>query len=346
VLTVAVWGLLTSVSAPTEDDPDAGSWLHWVAPLHCRDASSIEAAVRERLGREVEPGEIRVVARVEEQGSAGYALTLKTQTADVEDRRELTAHDCRALADATALIVALSIDAVAVAEHVDDETAASTIETVETIETIEPAPAPSPPQPDIVELAPPPPVRAVEPRADASTSPGTPGAVGVSLAGGGILGTLPGISGGPELALSWSRPKWRIELAGSWYAPRTDRSDRGAVRVQLGTATARTCARLGTARLEVPLCGGIELGGSRGDGDGVPGARTALGLWVAPVIGTGIRGRVSPRLAPFARVDVAIPVVHPAFELQGAAPSEELFRASAASARLWLGLEVRLFPPP
>src|SRR5690606_32506754 len=100
-------------------------------------------------------------------------------------------------------------------------------------------------------------------------------------------------SGGPELALAVLWPRLRVEIAGAWLAPRTERRDQARVRVQLGIATARACARLGTARIEAPVCGGIELGALRGDGRGAPAARTAHGTWVAPVLGAGVHGWVT-----------------------------------------------------
>ena len=160
-----------------------------------------------------------------------------------------------------------------------------------------------------------------------------------------MLGTLPGVSGGPELGLAILWRRVRLEVAGTWMAPRTERSGDASVRVQLGVATARACVRLGTVRVEVPTCGGIELGAMRGDGRGAPAARTAHGAWVAPVIAAGVRGWVTPRLSPFVRLDVAIPVAHPAFELHGADERVELYRASPASGRLFLGLEVKFSTP-
>lgn len=342
---IAVWLLAV---APELDAPV--TWLTWAAPPECPGAAVVEGSVRERLGRDVEPGEIEAVAEVKDEGSAGYRLTLRTRRDGAEDRRELSAHDCRALADATGLVIALTIDAVAVAEQiggapaeppedlavVPDPGAAAQAE-AEAAPEIEPAPEAAPESTVRAGGAAGQP-RAPQGRSDRSRTP----AFALALAGGGILGTLPGISGGPELgaALLWRR--LRLELAGAWLAPRTERQGDASVGVQLGIATARACGRLGTARVEVPLCGGLELGALRGDGDGAPGARTAHGLWLAPVLGGGVRGWVTERLAPFARLDVSIPVAHPAFELRSTDDRVEIFRASPVSGRLWLGLEVKL----
>lgn len=321
--------------------PDAGeaAWLEWNAPPQCPGSAALETSIAERLGRDVTPGEIEVRAHVEDAGASGYRLSLSTRTDAAEDRRELTAHDCRALADATALLVALTIDAVAVAQHVEAPQPEP-----------EPEQEPAPPvvrEPEPREVPAPEPGPVANPRSRGESPARPRPEIAGAIAGGGIIGTLPGVSGGPELAIALLWPRLRLEIAGSWFAPRTEPGDDASVEVQLGVATARACARVGTPRLEAPMCGGIELGASRGDGDGAPAARTAHGLWLAPVVGAGLHGWVTPRLALLARIDVAIPLAHPAFELTGPTGSDriELYRASPVSGRLWLGLEVKFSRP-
>ena len=326
--------------------PEERAWLQWSAPPQCPDTASLEESIADRLGREVAPGEIEVRGGIEDTAAAGYRLTLLTKTDAGEDRRELTAHDCRALADATALLVALTIDAVAVAQRVQAEAAREPAAVVpapsQPALELEPEPTPEPATPQ----ARPGPRDATRPATSRANGPERAPEVAGAIAGGAILGTLPGPSGGPELGIALLWPRLRIEVAGAWFGPRTEEGSEGArVRVQLGVAATRACVRLGTARVEAPVCGGLEIGALRGDGEGAPGARVAHGLWLAPAVGAGVRGWVTRRLAPFARLDVAIPVVHPAFELTGPNEPVELYRASAVSGRLWLGLEVKFSAP-
>jgi hypothetical protein len=266
----------------------------------------VETVIIQRLGRSIAPGEIEVDGRIRYDHSAGYRITLRTRMHGVDDERELQAHDCRTLVDATALLVAVTLDAVRVAEHVADLVSPNRRE--------------------------PPPIPQAGQDSGGLEQPAVP--------------SRETTSGGPHLAVAVAWPRVRLELGGSWLAPRTATTAEGQVRVQLGTVTPRACIRLGMPRLEAPLCAGLELGAMRGDGREAPGARTAHGMWVAPVVGTGFHGWMTEVLALFVRLDLAVPVAHPRFQLSGPGDPVELHRAAPVTGRLWVGLEGRLARTP
>lgn len=320
-------------------EPDA---VRWVAPVGCPSAPDLRRGIERRLGRTLAPGEANVEAQVDPQAQGGYRLVLRTSAAGVVDERVLEADDCRALADATALVVALAIDPVAVAEAME---AFAPVDEIEAPPTETPPVAPAPARRDATTTE----LGATEPRAtpgagdEASERSLRPG--GLLRVGAGVgLGALPGVTGVPSLAagLRWRRA--RLELEGTYWIPRVSDPVEGArVAVQLGAATVRGCGQLGRDRLEAPLCGGVQLGGMRGQGRGVPDAHSAQGLWVALEASMGLSWWFRPRWALAGGFVAAVPVRQPAFELTDD-PPVRLFEPSAVVGRVWLGIELRLGP--
>lgn len=315
-------------------EPDA---VRWVAPVGCPSAPELRRGIERRLGRTLAPSEANVEAQVDPQAQGGYRLVLRTSAAGVVDERVLEADDCRALADATALVVALAIDPVAVVEAMEAFAPVDEIEAPPT-ETPPVAPAPARRDATTTELGAAP--GAGDEAPERSSRPG-----GLLRVGAGVgLGALPGVTGVPSLAagLRWRRA--RLELEGSYWIPRVSDPVEGArVAVQLGTATVRGCGQLGRDRLEAPLCGGVQLGGMRGQGRGAPDARAAQGLWVALEASVGLSWWFRPRWALAGGFVAAVPVRQPAFELTDD-PPVRLFEPSAVVGRVWLGIELRLGP--
>lgn len=320
---------------PGSIDP-AGA-IRWQAPVACPAAPEVRRGIERRLGRTLAERDAEVDARVEPTGSdGGFRLVLRTTAAGVVDERTLEAVDCRVLADATALVVALAIDPVAVAEAMIATAGDDPLE----------VPPAEPPAPTPVRRGQSQPAR--PDRSDASGAglarSRRPG--GLLRAGAGVgLGALPGVTGVPSLAagLRWRRA--RLELEGAYWIPRVSEPiDGGRVVVQLGTATARGCGQLGRDRLEAPLCGGLQVGGMRGEGRGAPEARAAQGPWVALEAGMGLSWRLGRRWALAGGFTAAIPVYAPAFELVDD-PPPRLFEPSAVAGRVWLGVELRLGAP-
>lgn len=335
---------------------ESPSWLSWDAPASCPDASYVGDAVEERLGRAPSSDEIVVHATVVDDGPRGLHLDLATTpTGAPPDVRRLEAHDCHALADAAALLVALSVDPVTVAAISAARAEAHASATPDPVapagDPVDTARVPRPVIETPRDASPSDDRVSARDRADASpqdTPSGLPRSpspreVLLSVAGGPEIGALPGVAGGASAAigLGWSR--LRLELGALWIGLRTRGHELASVRVQLAAAVVRACARVGARRIEVPLCGGVELGAVRGDVRGGPGARSAIGPWIAPNLAAGVHGWVHPRLAVIGRVEVAVPAYGTAFTAVEPGPEVEVFRTGPVSARLWLGLEAK-FP--
>jgi hypothetical protein len=328
---VLAWVVAMLVVPPSEAE-----WLRWRAPASCPDAARVHEAITARLGRELDATEIEVDAVVQDRGSNGLALTLRTTRAGIADARELTSGTCDALVDATALVVAVAIDPIAA------------VTTLQAIRAAEPAPE----APAIEEAFVPPPApipEAVPERPKTTTTVDAPVPrrrrldVLLAASGGVETGAMPGPSGGPNVAVAIAWPRARIEVAGFYLAPRDSITGEGTVRVQMGVMSARACGRLRSGRFEAPLCAGLEIGASRGDGIEVVDPRTAHGRWIAPAASAGALGWVTPRVALGARVELAIPVDRTGFDVRDPGDPIPLHEPGPVSARLWAGIEVKLW---
>lgn len=333
-----LWSLaLLGTAAPPDLEPD---WLQWDAPASCPDAEFAKAATRRRLGREATNADANVVATIERHGDEHQLELHVTREATLRTHR-LSAQDCRTLAEATGLLVAVGIDPVATVDNLPREPSATEAPTLspgpelpEPAERVEPvAPQPAPP---VVPPADPAParVRVDRPRVEH---------VLLAVLGGAELGALPGLTGGPRLRVGLGWERWRLELGGSYFAPRVARTTDGAARVQLGAADVRGCWRFGRGRVEAPMCGGLEVGASQAEGLREPGLRSATGLWLAPSVSGGAHGWVLPNLALVARAEVALSAVRTAYDVRDPGDPTTVFAPGLISGRLWLGLEVKLW---
>ncbi len=264
--------------------------------------------------------------------------------------RTIVASRCDALVDAAALIVALTVDPLAVTRSIPP------IVQPRKSDTSAEAPDLAPPLPDPIPPAAIPPAT-IQPEPNpspaASSSPGTSAGpsrlhldaeLTAGVLGGIELGAGPGISASPHVAFGVLFPRLRVELGG-WYAsPRTATNGDASVRVQMGAAVVRACARLRAGRVEFPLCGGVDIGASHGEGVGVPDARGVNGLWIAPSLSPGVHGWIWPRLAIVGRLEAAFPVTKTAFEARDPGDPLDLFEPSAISGRFWIGVEGKLRP--
>ncbi len=305
--------------------PPPSASLRWSAPLGCPSVDELRQGIERRLGRSLDDADVQVDAQIVVQ-EGGYRLVLQSEAGDVVERRTLDADDCGALTDATALIVALAVDPVAVAGGMELWSTAP--------ESSESA---TPKNPRRATPTGPPSRSAAVPESSRRLEGGL-----LRVAGGVGLGAVPGITGAFSLAggLRWRRA--RLELEGAYWIPRrSEPVDGASVQIQLGTAAVRGCGVLARDRLEAPLCGGLQLGGMRGAGAGSPNARTAQGLWLAVDAGVGLSWWFRPSLGLAGGFSAAVPVIQPGFEIDEQ-PPVRLFEPPPVAGRLWLGLEIRI----
>ena len=178
--------------------------LTWTAPPECPRAADVEAEVARIVGRTSGPRK-RVSARaaVERTPRGAYKVTIETLADDAPGHRAFEAESCRAAADASALILAITVNPeVSAPEPVLPPSTATATPTPTATATATATPTPTA---TATPTALPPFSRAF--------------ALGASLAA--DTGTLPSLALGAELSVAYLPGDARIEVAGTYWAPQT-----------------------------------------------------------------------------------------------------------------------------
>lgn len=314
--------------------PDVAPWtLEWTAPSSCPSAAEVDGVIagwRAQAPADAILGTARARASVREEAD-GFALELEIDADGVVTRHAVTAVDCRALADATALQIAMALGL-----DPGAPTESATVPAPAATEEAAAAPVVTTP---------------IESRTTTSRTPSTPsrrtrplGFRGALRVQGGVgTGRVPTIDGrfGIAGALAW--PRARIELGVMHTFEQREEHDEldVAVRVWQWTAIVRGCWTPRVGPLELPLCGGLEAGASQGHASGVPERETATSPFVAAVAGFGLAWPFARRFALWVEVDGWVGLTQPsAFTIEGLEP---LFTTRRGGVDGVIGLEVR-FP--
>ena len=309
--------------------------ITWVAPeVACPGAPEVEERLVRLLGAEA--AAVRAEARVAAR-AAGWQVELALEWRGNRDTRTLEAERCETLADATVLLVATMADPLAVLRHTPTEPPPPRIE-----RSASPPPdarVAEPPLPRVVPTLPPVSASLASPDPARSQRPRDRGlALGVS--GQLDLGTLPRIAGGVGAGLGYRWPRARLFVEAT-YLPsrpvvsRAPHARQG--RVQLGVVRMGACVRAWVRAVELPLCGGAEVGGTRSTGFGVGAELGASDPWVALFGDGGVVIPLMASLAVFGRVGVAVPLVYSEYVFG----EERLYRAQPAALRGGIGFEFR-----
>jgi hypothetical protein len=297
----AVLTVVALVARPSHAEDLEG--VSWEAPASCPSEADVRDAVRQWLpDAPVDLGAIRVVARVKPH-AAGFALELSFESKSGSGHETLVAARCQTLADVVALKVALAADPDA------------------TLESTEPEPE----QP-----------RRNRRSALARTQ------YGIRLAGGVGFGPLPGAGPAVSLVGSVIWQNARLELgAGYWFPKTAHFVELPSVGADLSLAAAilRACATPRLGSVELPACGGLEIGNMRGTGFGVDTIRTADRLWIAVVLGPRVGIPLSDWLVLWLEGDAVLALVRP--DGYGIRNLGTLYQPGIGAARAWAGLEVR-----
>lgn len=163
--------------------------------------------------------------------------------------------------------------------------------------------------------------------------------IGASLLGLGEWGALPEPSYGASGLLRASLGAWGGELGASWLRPRWVQVEQAAVRkggtVSWFAGHANGCRALGGW---AAACGGFELGGMSGEGQGVSNEQVGHALWLAAALSALGRLPLGREFSLEARATAAFPLYRPEFSLE---PYGALHRASWVSGRVSLGIGFR-----
>lgn len=321
---------LIAALQPAVPDPP----VRWTAPAGCPDQSRVQSQIDTLLSRPLDPNALRMDGVIEAT-SSGWRLTLTTRVGTLVDERSLDANDCSVLADAAALVAVVMLDPVQAAGRIEEEAEAAEAARNET--TVAPRPEPSSiPTPEVSRPAP-------EPEDE-------PVSLGLSarVRGGGEFGAVPRGTGSFDLGVALvglgRAGRLRAELVGLYSIGRETTSPNAAIRVHLGAVAPRFCAALPAGPVEIPLCGGVELGAMRADAN-APANTTTQALWLAAHAEPGVRWAFANRVSLWVSALVVLPMRYPEFELVDATTGERVegvYRPQPVSARGLLGFEFQL----
>lgn len=331
MITLVVLGVERSVAAGPEQD--SLFELEWLAPSGCPNRADGAARIEKFLGRAPgRPEDPSVRARVRiAPSSEGFSADIELWTDGASSQRKLETRRCEVAAEGAAYVIAAVIDpTVDPPEPEPEPIADSSVE-----DPTAPASTPTPPRSDA-------PAQTRRPDAARRRGRAVRGAVRVGGALG--VGALPRVAGGIVASAGVLLPRLRFELGVThWFArpaPIDDRPDAGG-RIDLTAAAARVCPLAVARPVEVPVCGGIELGRMRGTGTGIAQPRTTHLLWAALTASVGLIWMPS-RWAGVLWVDAAlqVPVSRPVFAVEGLG---RVFQPAPAGFAGTIGVEAR-FP--
>lgn len=329
-------GLLASLllgSPPLPDDVIAVG-LQWEGPVECPGGEPLRERLAELLPELTigEAGAIGVRVGVSAVAEA-WAVVIEVDSELGVDRREFVAESCGVAIDASALVIAVALDPIAVALQIEQLRVAA----------LEPEPEPEPEPEREPEPEPEP-----EPRYELSSDPPPDPPrdsnrqlrAGLALLGGGGYGPLQAGSGVLVGGVSLLGRAWRAQLRGAWLPPIIhDVGDDRSISVDGWLLGGRGCGVPKRNTLEFPLCVGIEAGRVRGSAlDPIANSTTASQPWVAAELGPGLHWAVRPRLALGLEVAAVVPFVTAGFALD----EQRVLGFSPVGVRALAGLELRL----
>ncbi len=267
----------------------------WTAPDACPAAPVVEARIEERLGGPIDVGDHRIAVAVTQEGDTFVARV----SLDDDDVRTLDAPSCDDLSDAVAVIVARLAS--------------------------ERRPAPPPALPPAA-----PPIRVERALPPAVPSPWR---LGARVSGASVVGVLPGLAVGAELAAVGERGPVSAELAViQWASGSQPVSGISVEHVDVGlrAAAARIGYRIG--ELPVRAAAGVEVGSMTGRA-----ATSGSGTWLAFGLGAATWWQATPRVRLVAGLEADLARERVRFTLSNGMLEYE---PDVASARATLGVEV------
>lgn len=326
--------------------PSAAVELVWRAPpdAECPTEQAMLAEIARILGPAQGPQKSVSANGAVERVPAGWRGTLTLQTEETRSTRTFTGGTCREAAAATALIIALAVDARA-------RPPASAPFSVPVSEPPDAAPSAPPGAPSAV-TAPATSALTLPSGSDLASSVGRSAARPVHIAGlvsaAVDVGTLPAAAVGADLGIALSVARLRFELGAGYYAPQSttlpDRSAEGGD-FTLFAVSARGCylAELGAIELGPCAAGRFLRVGAAAFGTAAAFDRAVTwGALGAEVLASW---HVTKRLALDLRLGGLAPLRRPSFVVSSATTGTELpvHRPASLTFVGLLGGEVRFF---
>lgn len=339
MLVFGLFAALTLGSAPVV--PTEAIELRWHAPAGCPAGQQAQDLV----GRLVPgPGaSVHAVVTIDAVAQ-GFEGTLELQTETSRTTRHLEADDCMVLARAMAVVIAVSLDPVAV---------------VEAAQPAVPEPEPVGPQPlaretELERPQPAMPGPSARRAASELDSPGTShpeprrramhgGLEGGARLGAGVGGLLfPAAGVGLTLAPFVGTSRFHVRAVVQYWAPQRiafDPRRDASGELQLVSGGLRACPQLEWARVRFPLCVGVDAGTMLGRGTGrdlaIP--RSAREPWVGAVFEPGLTVGVTSRVSLWLALEGVVSLYRPRFAIEG---TPRAWTAGAGALRGLFGVQV------
>lgn len=297
--------------------------LTWDAPPECPTRDDVREAVRGLVVGAQDPQPTRITAKVSPVAPERWRLELVVDNALVAGERVVEAESCSELADATAIVAAISIDPFAAAPRPDDPPVDQPI--APPVDPPVPVPAPTSPAAPLEDA----------PTYDARWSVGAAGGAGWSSEATGVVRVFAG----------WERQRLGVRFGADVWLPRRyedgDPIPRG-VRVGHGLAHARVCFVPAWKSVSVPLCGGGRAGLTVARAFGVQSGPARGSLAAAALLSGGLRWtpsfRSSPSLSLFFDAEPAVQLTRPQFHTTTRDPA---YVGNPVAITLLAGAEVR-----
>lgn len=335
------------LAGPPSVDADPSASLVWEAPAECPDIEQVRQRIDGLAPGMLEQARGRIEARIERVDER-FEATIHIQNQAGESSRQFAGSECKLVADAAALVIAVTLAPIETASHLASHAPAAPPTQVPS-EREEAAPIPSEPSKQIgaptLERAPAPSddddgssfALTLAPRDEAP--PSSRVRVALRASGGAAYGPTNTAYGSIGGALALFAPGWRVELAGSWSIPReVRRADVGGTFTGWAITT-KGCYVPSWRRLEFPLCPGVELGQVQGRGlDELPLVQDASYLWVALGLGQGLWFALHERFALGVEARMAVPLRRGAFVVD----DRQVQRMVAVAITGLAGVELRL----
>jgi hypothetical protein len=301
--------------------------LTWEAPAGCPDSAFVIRRVEQILrGHPAEPVTVVARARVSGPTDGRFHLSLTIHTAGVEETRSIDAASCSALAEASAVVVALAIDPSRDGARLE-------------VGGTEPsAIPPALPSKDVHTR---PVHRETPPITAAPKAPATRIALGVG--GAVVTGMLPSAKGGVVASATLRLRRFRVGVLGSYWLRQTASFDRTAgASFDMLEVGGFGGYLVPFGRLAFGPTGSIELTRVRVSGFGIREPQASTTVWPTVVVGGRVEARVASWLGLFGAPDLLFPIGAPAFSLTTAGENVRLHEPSPFSLRLSLGIEIVL----
>jgi hypothetical protein len=299
--------------------------LDWHAPDGCPDASEVTHRVRSYLGPfKSTDRTVSATARVVHDNGV-WRAEIRTSVGDVTLDRRLEAGRCDALADATALLIALSVNPAALAnppppvsqEVTQPKPESEPARTVVSTDGIDAAPGPPAPRGE--------PLRGI-----------------ASLSARAETGALPEVAYGAFAAAGILKGWFRLEGTGAVTLPETAQvTNRAGISARFRKASGgiRACGTPSPgARIEIAACAGGELVTVHAESAGIAEPSSGNTLWGEVTLGAQARLLASGPFGIDVDIGAGVPVGRANFAMD---PYGIVHKVAPVTSRFGMGFDVR-----